>query len=103
MKRRDFIKTTAAGAGALAVPSLLRAATDSKKRPNIIYIFTDQQSATMMSCAGNRYLKTPAADYMAANGVRFEKAYTPNPVCVPLDDDRLVSRFARDPAQLELK
>jgi arylsulfatase A-like enzyme len=93
MKRRDFIKTTAAGAGALAVPSLLRAATDSKKRPNIIYIFTDQQSATMMSCAGNRYLKTPAADYMAANGVRFEKAYTPNPVCVPARTSMMTGWF----------
>jgi len=44
-------------------------------RPNIIYIFTDQQSATMMSCTGNQYLKTPAVDYLAENGVRFEKAY----------------------------
>jgi len=37
----------------------------------------------MMSCTGNRYVKTPAADYLAENGVRFEKAYSPNPVCVP--------------------
>jgi len=27
------------------------------RRPNIVYIFTDQQSATMMSCAGNKWLK----------------------------------------------
>jgi len=79
--RRDFLKTAGMAASALAVPQLAQAA--EKKKPNIIYIFTDQQSATMMSCTGNRYLNTPAADYMAANGVRFEKAYTPNPVCVP--------------------
>jgi len=53
------------------------------RRPNIVYIFTDQQSATMMSCTGNPWLKTPAMDYLAANGVRFERAYTTNPVCVP--------------------
>jgi len=28
-------------------------------------------------------VKTPAADYLAANGTRFERAYTTNPVCVP--------------------
>jgi len=53
------------------------------RRPNIVYLFTDQQSATMMSCAGNRWLETPAMDYLAANGTRFERAYTTNPCCVP--------------------
>ena len=36
-----------------------------------------------MSCAGNPYLKTPAMDSLACNGVMFEAAYTPNPICVP--------------------
>ncbi len=52
-------------------------------KPNIIYIYTDQQSATMMSCAGNKWLKTPAMDYLAENGIRFTRAYSPNPVCSP--------------------
>ena len=34
-------------------------------RPNILYIFTDQQSSTAMSCAGNANLKTPAMDSLA--------------------------------------
>lgn len=37
----------------------------------------------MMSCAGNKYLKTPAMDSLAAGGIRFEKVYCSNPVCVP--------------------
>ena len=44
---------------------------------------TDQQSATMMSCAGNKYLETPAIDSIAASGVRFDRAYCANPVCIP--------------------
>ncbi len=52
-------------------------------RPNILVILTDQQSATMMSCAGNPHLSTPAVDGLAAEGVRFERAYCTNPVCVP--------------------
>lgn len=52
-------------------------------RPNILLIITDQQHAGMMSCAGNRWLKTPALDALAARGVRFERAYCGNPVCIP--------------------
>lgn len=37
----------------------------------------------MLSCAGNKFLKTPALDSLAAEGTRFEKAYCSNPVCSP--------------------
>jgi len=62
---------------------VLKAFEQNSRKPNIIYIFTDQQSARMMSCVGNPWLMTPAMDYLAANGTRFERAYTTNPVCVP--------------------
>jgi len=64
----------------LAPPALLHAA-DAK--PNVLFIFTDQQHAGMLSCAGNPYVKTPAMDSLAAAGARFERAYCANPVCVP--------------------
>ena len=54
-----------------------------EQQPNIIFILTDQQSASMMSCAGNNRLHTPAMDYIAANGIRFTRAYTTNPVSAP--------------------
>jgi len=43
----------------------------------------DQQSASMMSCAGNRDLHTPYMDSIAARGVRFDRAYCTNPLCIP--------------------
>lgn len=52
-------------------------------RPNILFIFTDQQSSRMMSCAGNPWLSTPAMDSIAAAGTRFDRAYCTDPVCVP--------------------
>lgn len=55
----------------------------ASRRPNVLFITTDQQHAGMLSCAGNPYLKTPALDGLAAGGVRFERAYCANPVCVP--------------------
>jgi arylsulfatase A-like enzyme len=53
------------------------------EKPNIILIITDQQSATMLSCAGNADVNTPNIDGLASSGVRFERAYCANPVCVP--------------------
>jgi hypothetical protein len=54
-----------------------------KTLPNILFIMTDQQHDRMISCADNPWLKTPHLDGMAAEGIRFEKAYAANPVCVP--------------------
>ena len=53
------------------------------KRPNILFILTDQHHAKMLSSAGNPYLKTNALDAMAKSGVRFTRAYVCNPVCMP--------------------
>lgn len=65
----------------------------SQAPPNIIYLFTDQQHANMMSCAGNPWLSTPAMDYIAENGIRFTRAYTTNPVCSPARLSLLTGRF----------
>jgi choline-sulfatase len=68
---------------ALLLSLFLSLSASSAERPNILLIITDQQHAKMMSCAGNPHLKTPAMDRLAARGVRFERAYCGNPVCVP--------------------
>jgi len=68
---------------ALGRSTWARNAPRQTDRPNILFIMTDQQSAQMMSCTGNKWLKTPAMDRLAASGIRFERAYACNPVCVP--------------------
>ena len=52
-------------------------------KPNVLVIITDQQHAGMLSCVGNQWLKTPNMDRLAAEGVRFERAYCANPACGP--------------------
>ncbi len=52
-------------------------------RPNILLIITDQQQAAMMSCEGEKFVRTPALDQLAAAGTRFRRAYAANPVCIP--------------------
>lgn len=53
------------------------------QKPNIVYIFTDQQTASAMSCARNNDLRTPNMDKLAAKGVRFINAYCAAPLCTP--------------------
>lgn len=55
----------------------------SEKKPNIIFIITDQQSATALSCVHDSYVNTPNLDKLAAKGIRFDRAYACNPVCIP--------------------
>ena len=70
-----------------------RSGRAAPSRPNIVFIMTDQQHAGMMSCAGNRWLKTPALDSLAAAGARFELAYSSNPVCVPARTSMMTGRY----------
>lgn len=62
--------------------SLVSEKTEAEK-PNILYIFTDQQFGDAMSNTGNPHLKTPAMDKIAAHGLRFDNAYCAFPLCVP--------------------
>ena len=70
--RRGFLTAAAA-------PAVLRGA----KPPNIVLIMTDQQTRDALSCAGNKWVKTPAMDRLAAAGTRYTRAYCAYPVCSP--------------------
>lgn len=52
-------------------------------RPNIVFIMPDQLRADFLGCYGATFVQTPHIDALAEHGVRFERAYSPHPVCVP--------------------
>jgi len=52
-------------------------------QPNIVFIFSDQQRWDTCGCYGQPLDITPNLDRMAAEGVRFEQAFTCQPVCGP--------------------
>lgn len=54
-----------------------------QRQPNILVFFTDQQRADTAGCYGSRLGLTPNLDCMAAEGVRFDLAFTAQPVCGP--------------------
>lgn len=51
--------------------------------PNILIITTDQQRKDSLSLYGQPGYRTPHLDALAAEGVCFDRAYTPSPVCTP--------------------
>jgi arylsulfatase A-like enzyme len=53
------------------------------RRPNILFICTDQQRYDALGCYGNPHIQTPTIDGLARDGVLFERCYVQNPVCAP--------------------
>ncbi len=51
--------------------------------PNIIFIMPDQLRADFLSCYGASFINTPHIDTLAASGLRYSRAYSAHPVCVP--------------------
>jgi len=51
--------------------------------PNILFLMTDQHRADGLGYAGDSIAHTPTLDTLAEGAVRFKRAYTPSPVCVP--------------------
>lgn len=80
--RRDFLKTAlSVGMVPALRASALAGATATK--PNLLFVFTDQQSFDMLGCYGNRQILTPHLDRLAGEGVRFEYCVASSPVCTP--------------------
>ncbi len=55
----------------------------SRKRPNILFLMSDQHRADCVGADGNPVIHTPNMDRIAHEGVRFACAYTSTPTCTP--------------------
>ncbi len=53
------------------------------RRPNVLFVITDQQRADHVGFAGNDVVRTPHLDALAARGTVFDGAWVANPVCMP--------------------
>ncbi len=54
-----------------------------KRKPNILFIMTDQMRGDCMGIAGHPDVKTPYLDHLASSGVHYTNAYTACPSCIP--------------------
>jgi len=88
--RREFLRTLGFVAGSAAGLSTLqscasaaRTSTAPAKRPNIIFIMTDDHASHAMSCYGSKINKTPNLDRIANQGMRFDNSFCTNSICAP--------------------
>ena len=90
LTRRSFIGGIASTAAAVGLGrcDLLANNTPLMKkadrpRPNVLLIVADQHKADVMGNAGHPVAKTPWLDRLAESGVRFDRAYCQDAICVP--------------------
>lgn len=67
------------GAGA----SILRGARKPADKPNLLFIWTDEQRADTMAAYGNHRFHVPNLNKLAAQSVVFDRCYDTQPVCTP--------------------
>lgn len=79
--RRAFL----AGTGGLFTATFTGAAGTARlpERPNFVIILADDLGWGELGCYGQKKIKTPNLDRLAADGVRFTAAYAGAPVCAP--------------------
>jgi len=92
MNRRQFLSLTAGGAVAAMMPfsgcDSERVAASKPKalgmaKPNIIFIMADDLGYADLGCYGQKKIKTPNIDRLAAKGTRFTQCYAGSTVCAP--------------------
>ncbi|NQT86687.1 sulfatase-like hydrolase/transferase [bacterium] len=101
--RREFLGIAALGAAGLALPAL---AEGQAKKPNVILFFTDDQGwrdTSVQMMAGrpdskSAFIRTPALERLAREGMTFSDAYAPSPVCSPSRDSVL---YGQTPTRLQ--
>ena len=85
LSRRDFLKVAALTTTALSTNACNQNFFLNKKhlKPNIIYILADDLGYGDLGCYGQKKVKTPNLDKMAAQGMRFTQHYSGSTVCAP--------------------
>lgn len=63
------------------------------RKPNILWICTDQQRFDTLGCYGNTFVNTPVLDKLAEEGALFETAISQSPVCSPSRGCFLTGRY----------
>jgi choline-sulfatase len=71
----------------------------NKDRPNMLIIMSDQHNKHITGCYGDRVISTPNLDHLASQGVLFENAYSPFPLCGP---SRMSFLTGKNPSSMQM-
>ena len=85
--RRTFLQATGLAAVSLGTHlsvsgcQTARRSSEQARKPNILFLLTDDQRNDALGCAGHPIIQTPIIDGLAREGVRFENAFVTTPIC----------------------
>ena len=65
----------------------------NEKRPNILFVFSDQQRYSALGANGNDVIKTPVLDAMADEGMVCDNMFSNHPLCSPYRAILLTGRY----------
>lgn len=65
------------------LPGVSVVAAETAKRPNIVFIMSDDHGYQAISSYGNAVNQTPNIDRIAKQGMRFDRAFVTNSICGP--------------------
>ncbi|MBV7333541.1 sulfatase [Chloroflexi bacterium TSY] len=66
----------------------------SNQRPNILFVFSDQQRYSALGANGNPIVRTPTIDRLAAEGMVCDNMFSNHPLCSPYRAILLTGRYA---------
>jgi N-sulfoglucosamine sulfohydrolase len=92
MKSLHLFSTGIAITGLAATAFSNPSASSEHQRPNILFCIADDQSFPHAGAYGCKWVKTPAFDHVARNGILFTNAYTCNAKCAPSRSSVLTGR-----------
>jgi arylsulfatase A-like enzyme len=88
MRRREFLSAACGTALARGAQSA------ADKPPNILFLMPDQWRGMDLGSMGNRQVRTPVLDQLAAEGVQFTGCVANTPVCTPARGMLLTGKYA---------
>ncbi|NUM53775.1 MAG: sulfatase-like hydrolase/transferase [Candidatus Hydrogenedentes bacterium] len=91
--RRQFIRATCAAGAATFLPQISEAKT---KRPNIVFICTDDQAPWALRYSGDNTAVTPNLDTLFAQGAYLPNFFVTTPVCSPSRASTMTSRYGTE-------
>src|SRR3954454_17564542 len=78
-------------------------AQDAPRKPNVLFIVADDLAAHAVGAYGNKQVRTPNLDRLAAAGVRFNNAFCNSPVCTASRQSFLTGRYPRTVGVTQLR
>lgn len=91
--RAIFATIALVALGAAGTPSAH--AAPASKRPNIIFVLTDDQRWNSLGFSGNDVVQTPHLDRLAAEGIWFEQATVASAICTPSRVSYFLGQYER--------